>query len=77
MSGPRHIKFCLCVSLQKYLKETAFRSDVYFHLSQKMTIVIVTDDNILLLIGHYLIGHYLETNYNSDSLSDLIFSLHA
>ena len=45
MSGPRHIKLSLCVRLQRYLKETvSVGSDVYSHLSQKMTIVIVTDD---------------------------------
>ena len=34
------IKFSLCVRLQKDLKETAcVGSDVYSHLSQKMTII--------------------------------------
>ena len=45
MSEPRHIKFFLYVRLQRYLKETVcVGSDVYSHMSQKMTIVIVTDD---------------------------------
>ena len=45
MSGPRHIKFFfLCVRLQRYLKETVCIGSDDLHLSQKMTIVIVTDD---------------------------------
>ena len=48
MSGPRHIKFSLCVRLQKYLK---VRSDS--HLSLKMTIVIVTNDLKAAFLLHY------------------------
>ena len=62
MSVPRHIKFTLCVRLQKYLKETiCVRSDIYSHLSQKMTIVIVMAEDISTTVvdGKWKIEHHL------------------
>ena len=69
MSGPRHIKFSLCFRLQKYLK---VRSDS--HLSQKMTIVIVTND--FKAAYYYDITTNRTLFGNQLQLNDLISSVH-